>query len=78
MTGQIKEWIFKVLFVCYKIIAVKNVGVYMSAFYEFKLLFFCQIWVIIKSAILKYFQVWVWFTGVSLVYSLLNIFHFVN
>lgn len=43
MTGQIKEWIFKVLFVCYKIIAVKNVGVYMSAFYEFKLLFFCQI-----------------------------------
>lgn len=56
MTGQIKEWIFKVLLVClftYKMLAVKNVGVYMSAFYEFKLLhifFFCQIWEI-KSVI---------------------------
>lgn len=46
MTGQIKEWIFKGLFFCYKIMAVKNVAVYMSTFYEFKLLhifFFYQI-----------------------------------
>lgn len=53
MTGQIKEWIFKVLLVCYNIIAVKNVGMCVSEFCKFKLLhvlIFCQIWAI-KSAI---------------------------